>query len=83
MRIGIDIDDTIVNTSEMCINYVKKLDKKAIKDGYVPGLDTVPPFEDYINEIFNEKDWPGLRFVYLSNRTLLEHNPKTQHWYLV
>ena len=28
MRIGIDIDDTIVNTSEMCINYVKKLDKK-------------------------------------------------------
>ena len=62
---------------------VKKLDKKAIKDGYVPGLDTVPPFEDYINEIFNEKDWPGLRFVYLSNRTLLEHNPKTQHWYLV
>ena len=28
MRIGIDIDDTIVNTSEMCINYLKKLDKK-------------------------------------------------------
>ena len=28
MRIGIDIDDTIVNTSEICINYVKKLDKK-------------------------------------------------------
>ena len=28
MRIGIDIDDTIVNTSEMCINYVKKLDQK-------------------------------------------------------
>lgn len=64
---------------------VKKLDKKTAKSGYVhiPGSDSVPPFEDYLNEIFPEKDWPGLRFVYLGDRTMLEHNPKTKHWYLV
>jgi len=63
---------------------VKKLDKKAAKEGLYQGVtDRVPPYEDYLNEIFTEKDWPGLRFIYLSDRTMLEHNPKTQHWYLV
>lgn len=63
---------------------VKKLDKKAAKEGLYQGVtDRVSPYEDYLNEIFTEKDWPGLRFIYLSDRTMLEHNPKTQHWYLV
>lgn len=53
---------------------IKKLDKKGAKEG--KNL-----FEDYLNEIFNEKDWPGLRYIYLGERTHLEHNPKTKLWY--
>lgn len=59
---------------------VKKLDKKQAKAGGVK-LGERSDFEKYLDELFEE--WKGLRFIYLSDRTCLERNPKTTHWYLV
>jgi hypothetical protein len=53
---------------------IKKLDKQS-KD---KGRDLTKP---YCDELF--KNFPGLRFIYLSERTILEHNPRTDLWYLI
>lgn len=59
---------------------VKNMEKEAERKGYFSDLNPVPPFEEYLDEIFNSQDWPGLRYIYLSDRKILEHNPRTKHW---
>jgi len=53
---------------------LKKLDKQAKKEN----RELIKP---YCDELF--KNFPGLRFIYLSERTMLEHNPRTDLWYLI
>lgn len=52
---------------------IKKLDNKGKKTGECL-------YAKYLDDLF--KNFPGLRFVYLSDRTTLEHNPKTLSWYM-
>jgi hypothetical protein len=52
---------------------IKKLDKKGEKTGECLYI-------KYLDDLF--KNFPGLRFIYLSERTTLEHNPNTLQWYL-
>ena len=52
---------------------IKKLDKKGEKTGECL-------YPKYLDDLF--KNFPGLRFIYLSERTTLEHNPNTLQWYL-
>jgi hypothetical protein len=52
---------------------IKKLDKKGEKTGECL-------YQKYLDDLF--KNFSGLRFIYLSDRTTLEHNPKTLSWYM-
>ena len=62
---------------------MRRIENQAKRNGYVPDKNTAPPYEEYLDELFNPKDWPGLRFIYLSDWTMLEHNPRTNHWLLL
>lgn len=62
---------------------MRRIENQAKRNGYVPDKDIAPPYEEYLDELFNQQDWPGLRFIYLSDWTMLEHNPRTNHWLLL